>query len=212
MGKQKQAGGKPKGGYWMATVDPARVRFAFSRIRPYFSGCGRKVEDTLQDIRDGKLDARDLPAITVMDRPDSGGGDKWYFSLNNRRLWVLKRAADEGLLGGAGGREVEVRVRAMRPHELKKYTLETCACEAKFLYAAGNGDVPDGTAEGDRDGAAAEEEDEEEGSGDEGVMRGERERLAELIARAAEGPGLALEEARELERLRRALKKAGISV
>ena len=46
-------------------VDPARVRFQHSRIRPVFSGCGRSVEGTLEEIRQQKLHPRDLPPIQV---------------------------------------------------------------------------------------------------------------------------------------------------
>ena len=46
-------------------VDPARVRFQHSRIRPYFSGCGRSLMETLDEIRDGKIKPSDLPPIQV---------------------------------------------------------------------------------------------------------------------------------------------------
>jgi hypothetical protein len=49
----------------MLQVDPARVRFQHSRIRPYFSGCGRSVEATLDSIRRGELSPLDLPPIQV---------------------------------------------------------------------------------------------------------------------------------------------------
>lgn len=46
-------------------VDPARIRFQHSRIRPHFSGCGRHLHDTLDSIRSGELRAGDLPPIQV---------------------------------------------------------------------------------------------------------------------------------------------------
>ena len=46
-------------------VDPARVRFQHSRIRPYFSGCGRTVEGTLESIRRNEMKPSDLPPIQV---------------------------------------------------------------------------------------------------------------------------------------------------
>lgn len=46
-------------------VDPTRIRFQHSRIRPYFSGCGRSVMETLESIRKGEIQAKDLPAIQV---------------------------------------------------------------------------------------------------------------------------------------------------
>jgi hypothetical protein len=46
-------------------IDPERIRFQHSRIRPFFSGCGRGVVDTLDEIRQGKLSPSDLPPIQV---------------------------------------------------------------------------------------------------------------------------------------------------
>ena len=76
-------------------VDPARCRFQHSRIRPQFSGCGRDVVQVLEDIKSGKTNLQDLPPIQVLvgsvdDSSDDDDGSIWYFSLNNRRLWILK--------------------------------------------------------------------------------------------------------------------------
>ena len=61
-------------------VDPARIRFQHSRIRPYFSGCGRSVEETLESIRRKELSPLDLPPIQVMRRIlvflGGGGGER----------------------------------------------------------------------------------------------------------------------------------------
>jgi len=46
-------------------IDPARIRFQHSKIRPYFSGCGRSVEATLESIRQKEISASDLPPILV---------------------------------------------------------------------------------------------------------------------------------------------------
>jgi hypothetical protein len=46
-------------------VDPARVRFQHSRIRPFFSGCGRSVTETLDAIRRNEISPSDLPPIQV---------------------------------------------------------------------------------------------------------------------------------------------------
>ena len=73
---------------WIA---PSEVYFTHSKIRPKFS-CGRAVVDTLQDIRDGKVKIESLPKITVLREGEC------LFSLNNRRLWILKQCEMEGLL------------------------------------------------------------------------------------------------------------------
>lgn len=58
----------------------------------------------------------------------------WYFGLNNRRLWVLKRCREEDLVG-----LVRVRVRdAKSEQESKRYTLLNCALEATFLKEKGS--------------------------------------------------------------------------
>ena len=116
-------------------VDPSRIRFQYSRIRPYFSGCGRSVTSTLDSIRNGQLNPNDLPPIQVMIGPvdEVDGKSPWYFSLNNRRLWVFKRCAEEGLLDHQDGK-IWVRVRGAKSQkERERYTLENCAVEAKFI-------------------------------------------------------------------------------
>ena len=67
MGKKKGKG-KPKTSdvdNGLIFVDPARVRFQHSRIRPYFSGCGRSVHETLDAMREGKIQPSDIPPIQV---------------------------------------------------------------------------------------------------------------------------------------------------
>ena len=39
------------GGSWLY-ADPDRIRYQHPRIRPYFSGCGRSVQETFESIRD----------------------------------------------------------------------------------------------------------------------------------------------------------------
>lgn len=95
MGKKKQSsgggGGGGSGGFSTLDVDPRRVRYAHSKIKPLFSGCGRTIEQTMREIRGGKTRVADLPMITVLLGPlDPSDGQQWFFSLNNRRLFVFK--------------------------------------------------------------------------------------------------------------------------
>lgn len=100
MGKGKRgaksssggSGGTGSGaGYLTIDVDPRRVRYAHSKIKPIFSGCGRTIEQTLEEIREGTTQPSDLPTITVILGPVDPVDEKpWFFSLNNRRLYVLK--------------------------------------------------------------------------------------------------------------------------
>lgn len=131
-GKSSKSGSAASGdGDDWISVDPARVRFQHARIRTHFSGCGRSVIETLNEIREGKLKPADLPLIQVLVGPIADDGERWYFSLNNRRLWVLKRCREEGLLEN---NQIRVRVRAPKSSsELERYSLQNCALEAKFL-------------------------------------------------------------------------------
>jgi hypothetical protein len=73
MGRKgsKKSGSKAKpsnddgqqGGF--ISADPSRIRFQHSRIRPYFSGCGRSVMETLEAIRRKEIRPSDLPPIQV---------------------------------------------------------------------------------------------------------------------------------------------------
>eukprot|EP00569_Conticribra_weissflogii_P000245 CAMPEP_0171354782 /NCGR_PEP_ID=MMETSP0878-20121228/44883_1 /TAXON_ID=67004 /ORGANISM="Thalassiosira weissflogii, Strain CCMP1336" /LENGTH=276 /DNA_ID=CAMNT_0011860765 /DNA_START=406 /DNA_END=1236 /DNA_ORIENTATION=- len=118
----------------LINIPPSRIRFQHSRIRPHFSGCGRSVVDTLEQIRRGNLSPLDLPPIQVLVGPDENDGlGPWYFSLNNRRLWVLKRCEEEGMLDRFNGM-IPVRVRVPKSRaEVERYTIENCATEAKFM-------------------------------------------------------------------------------
>jgi hypothetical protein len=126
--KKKAASASADGAGLM--VDPARVRFQHARIRPYFSGCGRSVLETLEEIRQQKISPSDLPPIQVIVGPETEDGP-WYFSLNNRRLWVLKRCREEGLLPN---NQIYVRVRKPKSEqEGARYSLQNCALEAKIM-------------------------------------------------------------------------------
>lgn len=74
-------------------LDPREIRFTHSRIRPLFS-CGRRVTETLDDVREKKITVAQLPRITVIQQ------DNMYYSMNNRRLYVFKQLREEGLLPG----------------------------------------------------------------------------------------------------------------
>ena len=57
-----------------------------------------------------------------------------YFSLNNRRLWVIKRCQEEGLLPDNSNGTILVRVRLPKSGaEVERYSLENCALDAKFM-------------------------------------------------------------------------------
>jgi len=53
-------------GYEVREVPLDRIRFAYSRVRPVFSGCGRRLEDTIAALVEGTLTPDALPAITCI--------------------------------------------------------------------------------------------------------------------------------------------------
>ena len=92
--------------------------------------------DTLEELRQGKLEIDALPPIQVLTGSDENDGlGPWYFSLNNRRLWVIKQCHREGLLDNERyNNTISVRVRLPKSKaEAERYTVANCALEAKFM-------------------------------------------------------------------------------
>lgn len=67
-------------------INPKAVRFTQDSIKATFSN-GRKVEDLIQDLKSGKLNAGDVPPIRVFSRNGK------IYSLDNRRLKAFQEAA-----------------------------------------------------------------------------------------------------------------------
>jgi hypothetical protein len=144
-------------------VDVENVFFTHARIRPFFSGCGRRLEDTLKSLEEGSMKLEDLPQITILATPTSQD-DGQYFSLNNRRLWVLRQLRSRGALEGRNNL-VHVRVKDALPRELDKYAKDGIDRKASATIMGGGdkggeGDDEDGDIDGDGDGGG--------GSGDDG--------------------------------------------
>lgn len=85
---------------------PSEIYFTHSKIRGQFTGCGKRLEETLQELIDGTTKISDIPKIKVIVDPETGK----YFSMNNRRLWVFKQLEDRGLLA-----TVPVTMERMKP-------------------------------------------------------------------------------------------------
>lgn len=135
-------------------IDPAEIRFTHARIRPVFSGCAKQVTETLAELVDGRLRLRDLPMITIVSGASDGVSPP-YFSLNNRRLWVLKQLRDRSLLP-----DNKVLVKLKPPQDTRrlrdKYTPEKCSLTAKFMREKlPASQTPD--SDGDKDKAVAAE-------------------------------------------------------
>ena len=86
----------------------------------------------------GELAVEVLPLITVVE-----GGDGTLVSLNNRRLYVLKKLREAGALKN---NEVKVRLKPALARELERYTKDRCSLKATImLERSGDG----GSREGD---------------------------------------------------------------
>eukprot|EP00755_Sulcionema_specki_P015791 Sspe_Gene.9891::Locus_3325_Transcript_3_3_Confidence_0.600_Length_3071::g.9891::m.9891/K08597/SENP8, NEDP1, DEN1; sentrin-specific protease 8 len=149
MGKakaKKGSGARGSAQPGLVPVDVKDVRFTHSRIRPFFS-CGRRVEQTLDDLRKGVIAVADLPPITLI----SKDGQPPYFSLNNRRLYVLKELRREGVIT-----EIPVRIKppADTKRERERYTVDKCSDTAR-LMREGKGPSGDDGSDDDEDTSTA---------------------------------------------------------
>ena len=108
------------------------VRFTHSRVQPFFSGCGIRLEDTLEQLTSGRMALEDLPTITVI--ANSSADVTFFVSLNNRRLWVLKQLHDQGYFGN---RTIKVRVKKVLPREVNRYAIDRCVLNAKIMGVGG---------------------------------------------------------------------------
>jgi len=124
-------------------IDPSIIRFTHARIRPYFTGCGKKIEDTIQEIVDGITTVEDLPLITVIEN------DGEYFSLNNRRLYTIKHFQGLGLLKKP---TIQAFIKPALDREKTRYTAARCALQARIMLEREQG--------GESDEEAGEHEDE----------------------------------------------------
>ena len=109
-------------------IDPKEIRFTHSRVRPFFSGCGRSLDSTIESIINKEITIEDLPNITIIKNGN------FYFSLNNRRLYVFKFLRDNGFLE-ARDNLIQVRTKAALTRELERYTIDRCSLSAKIMIS-----------------------------------------------------------------------------
>ena len=159
MGKKKAEAKKERGSgqSGLVEIDPAEVYFTHSRVRPQFS-CGRRVEETLKDLEEGTIKWDDMPPVTFIASMTPCGLGPPYFSLNNRRLFCLKRLREKGIITTVNAR-VKPPVDSKRERE--RYTPEKCSLTARLM---GIKKEQDGDADGADDGASDADEAEAEES------------------------------------------------
>ena len=65
--KQKSLRGNGRADALAATrLKPSDILYTYSKVLPYFSGCGRTLQHTLDEIKSGRLKPGDLPAMSVI--------------------------------------------------------------------------------------------------------------------------------------------------
>lgn len=143
----------------LVDLDPLSLRFSHARVRPVFSGCGARLEETLAAVLSGRTPPGALPPMAVLRLPPPAGSSaSLLVSLNNRRLWVLRAAR----MAGASFSTVPCRLRDGSPKEAARYTLERCAAAATLMREhrereeSGAGGVGDGDGEDDDGGSGGE--------------------------------------------------------
>ena len=134
----------------LAEVNVAELYYTHARVRPFFSGCGRRLEDTLQQILSGAMTLDQLPRLTVMTNECARTGKMHLYCLNNRRLWVLKELYSKGYF--SNGRLLRVRLKEATGKEQGRYTVERCSLTARMMLekegvSTGGDDGDDGEGE-----------------------------------------------------------------
>ena len=80
----------------LVSLKPSEILFTHSVINERFTGCGKLLNETLQEIIDNKTSINDIPKIKVF--YVNSGKNIIYMSENNRRLWVFKELQRNGIL------------------------------------------------------------------------------------------------------------------
>ena len=101
-------------------IDPETVYFTHSKIRKQFSGCGKLLQETLNEIVAGRTAIEEIPRIRVI-----FDGARHY-SMNNRRLWLYKELKKLGKLT-----VVKVELRNAETTSEKRLGQQTLSLKAK---------------------------------------------------------------------------------
>lgn len=132
-------------------IDPINIYFTHSRVRPFFTGCNKRIEDTLQEIVDKVTPISAIPLITVIQNGDD------FFSLNNRRLYLFKTLRNMGLLEG---NVIQAHIKPALEREKQRYIPSRCSLVAKMMkeHVKADGDEKDADQNNDEDDEDNEED------------------------------------------------------
>ena len=115
MGKAGTRKGAPSSGSAegpLKHLKPSQIDYTFSKILPYFSGCGRTLQGTLDQITSGELSPHDLPAISVIGAEvpaasSKGGGSRQHGEANDG--WSSDEDGGGRGRGRGGGKKADKR-------------------------------------------------------------------------------------------------------
>lgn len=113
-------------------LDPSVIYFTHAKISRSFSGCGRLINDTILEITDGRTSIDQIPTITVLQCGDKSDNSSAFFTLNNRRLYVLKHLRSIGFLEQFDNK-VKVRLKVAKKREIERYRIDRCSLTASFM-------------------------------------------------------------------------------
>lgn len=141
-------------------------------------------------LSSGEMNVADLPPIQVIERKVDG--ESIYFSLNSRRLWVLKKLRGEGLLkdGVVGVRVRDIKGKA----EMERYTVENCSLTATLMREKERGGEEEGDGDGDGGGGG------EDNDSDDVDVKARKETETEVVEEEEEEEEEKEEETEEVTR------------
>ena len=150
----------------ITTLSPDLIYHSHSRLEGVFSGCGKTIEGTLQDLMTGRIPPDAIPLISVLQLPTPTPDSPRFVSLNNRRLYVFKELHKANKLKDG---LITCRCRVATKKEAEKYLKQTLALNARIKKAQpspGKGAVKKlatgGGSGGGGGGGARKKEEEEE--------------------------------------------------
>ena len=110
----------------LVPLRPSEILYTYSKVLPYFSGCGRTLEGTLAEIESGAIQASDLPAIAVIAAEMPVKGEATKTDARDDDGWSSDEDArgkrGKGKSARRGGGETLVGARKRNPRENVKET------------------------------------------------------------------------------------------
>ena len=118
---------------------PSDILYTYSKVLPYFSGCGRTLQHTLDEIKSGRLKPGDLPAMSVIgaevdpsvgmskeekakaDKARAAEEDGWSSDEDDGRRGKGKGKRGGARRGGGGGASADGVGRHRAPEKVTKF-------------------------------------------------------------------------------------------